>query len=129
LDRAAGGKKGVTNTNGMEIALAYFRKVNWWRYLPNKTPWLESASDRRWSAKLVTTFSHTEVLRGQHNGCLRTYSRFSRPEPLLFLPSSSSTVLTRLSGPRSRTHYFSEKSGSAGNRTRTFGSVARSSDH
>jgi hypothetical protein len=28
LDRAAGGKKGVTNTNGMEIALAYFRKVN-----------------------------------------------------------------------------------------------------
>jgi hypothetical protein len=37
----------------------------------------------------------------------RSYSRFSRPEPLLFLPSSSSVVLTRLSGPRSR-HYFSE---------------------
>jgi hypothetical protein len=30
------------------------------------------------------------------------YSRFSRPEPLLFLPTSSSVVLTRLSGPRSR---------------------------
>jgi hypothetical protein len=27
---------------------------------------------------------------------------FSRPEPLLFLPSSSSIVLTRLSGPRPR---------------------------
>jgi hypothetical protein len=27
---------------------------------------------------------------------------FSRPEPLLFLPSSSSVVLTRLSGPLSR---------------------------
>jgi hypothetical protein len=27
---------------------------------------------------------------------------FSRPEPLLFLPNSSSVVLTRLSGPRSR---------------------------
>jgi hypothetical protein len=26
----------------------------------------------------------------------------SRPEPLLFLPSSSSVVLSRLSGPRSR---------------------------
>jgi hypothetical protein len=32
---------------------------------------------------------------------LRSYSRFSRTEPLLFLPSSSSIVLTKLlSGPR-----------------------------
>jgi hypothetical protein len=28
------------------------------------------------------------------------YSRFSRPEPLLFHSSSSSVILTRLSGPR-----------------------------
>jgi hypothetical protein len=28
---------------------------------------------------------------------------FFRPEPLLFLPSSSSVVLRKLSGPRSRT--------------------------
>jgi hypothetical protein len=33
---------------------------------------------------------------------LEPYSRFSRPEPLLFLPSSSSVVLMRLSGPLSR---------------------------
>jgi hypothetical protein len=33
---------------------------------------------------------------------LRPYSRFSRPEPLLFLSSSSSIVLTRLSGPHYR---------------------------
>jgi hypothetical protein len=33
---------------------------------------------------------------------LRPYSRLSRPDPLLFIPSSSSVVLTRLSGPRSR---------------------------
>jgi hypothetical protein len=39
----------------------------------------------------------------------RPYSRLSRPEPLLFFPSSSSVVPTRLSGPRSRTtHYLSE---------------------
>jgi hypothetical protein len=30
------------------------------------------------------------------------YSRLSRPEPVLFLPSSSSVVFARLSGPRSR---------------------------
>jgi hypothetical protein len=30
------------------------------------------------------------------------YSPLSSPEPLIFLPSSSSVVLTRLSGPRSR---------------------------
>jgi hypothetical protein len=38
----------------------------------------------------------------QHNGSLRPYSRISRQEPLLFLTSNSSVVLTRLSAPRSR---------------------------
>jgi hypothetical protein len=42
------------------------------------------------------------VSRGRLNGSPRLYSRVSRPEPLLFLSSSSSVVLTRLSGPRSR---------------------------
>jgi hypothetical protein len=44
-----------------------------------------------------------------------------------FLSSSSSVVLTRLSGPHSRptTFFF----GSAGNRTRDSGSVAKNSDH
>jgi hypothetical protein len=40
------------------------------------------------------------VSRDQRDGSLRPYSRFSRPEPLLFLPSSSSVVLARLSGAR-----------------------------
>jgi hypothetical protein len=59
-------------------------------------------SDRRLSAKLVQTFAD----RGCHvvsvTDPIRQYFRFSRPEPLLFLPSSSSVVLTSLSGPRSR---------------------------
>jgi hypothetical protein len=38
------------------------------------------------------------VLRGKRNGSPWPYSRLSRPEPLLYLPSSSSIVLTRLSG-------------------------------
>jgi sulfatase maturation enzyme AslB (radical SAM superfamily) len=42
------------------------------------------------------------MLRGQRDGSVRPYSRLSRPEPLLFLPSSLSIVLTRLSEPRSR---------------------------
>jgi hypothetical protein len=43
------------------------------------------------------------------------------------LSSSSSVVLMRLSGPRSRpTNFFS---GSAGNQTRASGSVAKNSDH
>jgi hypothetical protein len=33
---------------------------------------------------------------------LRPYSRFSRPEPLIFLPNRSSIVVTWLSGPRCR---------------------------
>jgi hypothetical protein len=47
----------------------------------------------------------------------RPYSRISRPEPLLFLPSSSSVVLMRLSVPRSRP-ITSQKIYSAGNRIR-----------
>jgi hypothetical protein len=42
------------------------------------------------------------VPHGKRDGSLRPYSRLSKPEPLLFLPSSSSIVLTKLNGPRSR---------------------------
>jgi hypothetical protein len=59
-------------------------------------------SYRRLSAKLVSSLCGQRVLHGQRDGSLRPYSRISRPEPLLLLPSSSSVVLTRLSGPRSR---------------------------
>jgi hypothetical protein len=38
----------------------------------------------------------------QRDGFLRPYSRISRSEPLLLLRSSSSVVLTRLGGQRSR---------------------------
>jgi hypothetical protein len=51
-------------------------------------------------------FADRGVPCGQRNGSIRPYSRFSRQEPLLFLPSSSSVVLTRLSGPRSRPTTF-----------------------
>jgi hypothetical protein len=87
------------------------------------TPWPQSASDlyrpsdRRLSAKLVPTFCGYRVPRGQRDESLRPYSRISRPEPLLFLPISTSVVLTRLSGPRSRpTTFFSLVV--PGNRTR-----------
>jgi hypothetical protein len=71
-----------------------------------KTAWPQSASelyrpsDRCLSAKLVPTFC------GQRDKSLRPYSRISRPEQLLFLPSSSSVALTRLSGPRSKPTTF-----------------------
>jgi hypothetical protein len=51
------------------------------------------------SGEISAYFCGQRMLRGQHNGSLRPYSGFSRPDPLLFLPSSSSVVLSRLSGP------------------------------
>jgi hypothetical protein len=51
------------------------------------------------------------------------YSRFSRPEPLLFHSSSSSVVVTRLSGPHSRPPYLSEKLVGPGIEPGTSGSV------
>jgi hypothetical protein len=72
------------------------------------TLWSESMSelyrpsDSSLSAKLVPTFAD----RGCHvisvTDPYDPYSRLSRPEPLLFLSSSSSIVLMRLSGPHSR---------------------------
>jgi hypothetical protein len=72
------------------------------------TPWLDSASelyrpsDRRLLAKLVPTFAD----RGCHVvSVTEPYGRildFLDLEPLLFLPSSSSVVLKRLSAPHSR---------------------------
>jgi hypothetical protein len=44
--------------------------------------------------------------RGQLDGSLRPYLRLSRPDPLLFLSSSSSIVLTKLSGPPKGTQTF-----------------------
>jgi hypothetical protein len=52
--------------------------------------------------EVSANFCWYRVSRGQRDGFLRPYSRFSRPKPLLFISSSSSIVLTRLSGPRSR---------------------------
>jgi hypothetical protein len=58
---------------------------------------------------------------------LRPYSPFSRPKPLLFVSSSSSVVLTRLRAPLADPLLL-RKSGSAGNRLRASGSVARNSE-
>jgi hypothetical protein len=94
------------NSEGMSLTDVYH--VGGWdnRNHKKKTPWSESTSelyrpsDRRLSAKWLPTFAD----RGCHVVSVTDpYGRilgFSRQEPLLFLPSSSSIVLTRLSGPR-----------------------------
>jgi hypothetical protein len=93
------------------------------------TPWSESASelhrpsDRHLSAKWLLTVAD----RGCHmvsvtDPCGRIVDFLDR-SCYTFLSSSSSVVLTRLSGPRSRpTTFFS---GSARNRTQASGSVLR----
>jgi hypothetical protein len=58
---------------------------------------LYGPSDRR-----LSTFAVRGVSCGHRGGSLLPYSPVSRPEPLLSLPCSSSVVLARLSGPRSR---------------------------
>jgi hypothetical protein len=60
------------------------------------------------SVKLVPTFADRGVPRGQRDGSLRPYSRFSRQEPLLFLPSSSSIVLNEAEWSPFQSHYISE---------------------
>jgi hypothetical protein len=56
--------------------------------------------------EVTANFFGQRMLRGLRNGSAWLYSRLSRPEPLLFLSSSSSIVLMRLSGLRSRPSTF-----------------------
>jgi hypothetical protein len=77
---------------------AFFLGLKWQGLSPRA-----NYNDRRLSAKSVPCFAE----RGCYVISLtnippRPYSRISRPKPLLFLPSSSSVELTRLSWPRSR---------------------------
>jgi hypothetical protein len=57
-------------------------------------------SDRRLSAKLVPTFADESVTWSVQRIPTAVNLSFLDPEPLLFRSSSSSVVLTRLSGPR-----------------------------
>jgi hypothetical protein len=69
--------------NSVILSLSIYIQTN------KQTPWSESASelyrpsDRRLSAKWLPTFAE-RVPRGQRDGYLRPYSRFSRQELLLF---------------------------------------------
>jgi hypothetical protein len=82
-----------------------------------KTPWLYTASelyrpsDRRLSLKLVPTFAGRNCHVVSATDPMAVNLGFLDPEPLLFRSSSSSVILTRLSG-------LLRKSDSAWNRTR-----------
>jgi hypothetical protein len=72
-------------------------------FSPRCTPWLTYHSERPLLVGEVSAnFCGYMMPRGQCDGSLRPYSRFSRPEPILFLSSSWSVVLTRMSGTRFR---------------------------
>jgi hypothetical protein len=108
----------------------HFRCLDKLKPYIKRTPWFESVSelyrqsDPRLSAKLLPTIAdrgcHVVSVTDPHGRILGFIAA-------TFLSSSSSVVLTRLSGPRSRpTTFFS---GSAWNLTRANGSVAKNSDH
>jgi hypothetical protein len=78
--------------------------------------------------EVSANFSGLWVSRGQRDGSLRPYSRISRPGPLLFFRVAPQFYLQGWVDPLSDPLLL-RKSGSAGNRTRPSGSVAKNSDH
>jgi hypothetical protein len=98
----------------IRIAMSFSIKLNFValvreRTMPTERPPLVG--------EVVQTFADRgcrEVSTTDSHGSL---TQFSRPEPLLVLPSNFSVVLTRLSGPRVPDPLILRKSGSAGNRT------------
>jgi hypothetical protein len=89
-----------------------------------RTPWPLVRERTVPTERLPLLGEKYRVLCGKHNGSLQPYSRNSRAEELLLLPSSSSVVLTKLSAPIPNP-LFHRKFGSAG----TSGSVATNSNH
>jgi hypothetical protein len=108
--------------------LKYYLKLNWtsWPYSSNE---LYRPSDRCLSAKLVPNFAGTACCMVSATNSHGHYSGFSRPEPLLFHSSSSSIVLTRLSGPCSRPPTSQKNLVEPGIEPGTSVSVATNSDH
>jgi hypothetical protein len=76
--------------------------------------------------EVITNFCGYRVSRGQCDGSLRPYSRFSRQKPLLFYRVAPQLYSRGWVDPVPDPLLFS---GSAGNRTRASGSVAKNSDH
>jgi hypothetical protein len=76
--------------------------------------------------EMIATFCEQSVPRGQRDGSLRPYARFSRQEPLLFYKVAPQLYSRGRVDPVPDPLFFS---GSAGNRTRASGSVAKNSDH
>jgi hypothetical protein len=74
-----------------------------WSVLKKKVAWRRDRTIQTDGPPLVgevtANFWGKRVSRGQRDGSLQQYSRISRSESVLSLPSSSSIVLTSLSGP------------------------------
>jgi hypothetical protein len=70
----------------------------------NSMAWVRKRTIPTERPPLVGATCH--VPRGQRDGSLRPYSRFSRQEPLLFYQVAPQFVLTRLSAPRFRPTIF-----------------------
>jgi hypothetical protein len=83
--------------------------------------------------EVIANFCGLWVPRGQRDESLRQYSRFSRQEPPLFYQVApqlySRGWVDPVPDPLLFSSFFPRKSGSAGNRTRASGSVAKNSDH
>jgi hypothetical protein len=78
--------------------------------------------------EVIANFCGWRVSRGQRDGSLRPYFRFSRPEPLLFYQAAPQLYSRGWVDPVPDPILL-RKSGSAANRTRDSGSVAKNSDH
>jgi hypothetical protein len=76
---------------------------------------------------IANFFCAQRVPRGQRDGSLRPYSWFSRQEPILFYQVAPQMYSRGWVDPVPDPLLFF--SGSAGNRTRASGSVAKNSDH
>jgi hypothetical protein len=118
-------------------AWAVARHIN--LFNSNLTPWSESASelyrpsDRSFSAKCLPTFADKGCHVVSVTDPSGRISQFSRQEPLLFYQVApqlySRGWVDPVPDPLLFSFFSPRKSGSAGNRTRASGSIAKNSDH
>jgi hypothetical protein len=109
------------------------RCLSWkWKLKLNSVAWVREGTIPTERAPLVgevsASFCGYRLPRGLHDGSLRPYSRFPRPEPLLSLQVAPQLYSRGRMG-LVPDPLLLRKCGSAGNRNRTSRSVAKNSDH
>jgi hypothetical protein len=127
----------ISNLTSFQFSVSTCKLGSWitdWFLQTNSVAFSPQANYTDWATttcwrNLVPTFVVRGMSCGRRGGSPTVVNLFSRPEPLLFFQVPPHLSSQGLSGPRFRTHCYSENLVALGIELGTSGFAARKSDH